>query len=435
MLGRDQLPRRSARDAPATLPRTHPVPRRGVSHALVVNAYAIGNHGDAAIVQGLIHSLREAGASHVTVAPRGWRTEQAAWHALGADGVVRPLISQHDAPAWARLHRIGLLAYVVLRMVWLALLARLGIHADAAARAYRDADVVVSAGGAYLGGPKVGINLVKAANIAFARSARRPMIIAPMTINPPGGGVRRLLRWALRGATVFVRDVPSRQRLARMGIGSTVVPDLAFRAPAVVAASSRSEPPRATGYLCWSPRSYRPDHDAWAERSALEEACVAAVTAVLRSTDLRVRFVPQVTASAEDDDRAAIDRLRSMLPPDVVDRVEACDPAPDVAGAVEQFASCEVLLASRLHASILAMASGVPSLSVAYEPKVAGVLSGIGLDNRVIAVDASVTADDIAARLLQLREPAESDRTREAGASTRGAFAPFDVALRKALAS
>ena len=145
-----------------------------MSHALLVNAYATGNHGDAAIVQGLIDVLREAGATHVSVAPRDWRDAAGAWRSLGADGVVRPLISQHDAPAWARLHRILTLGYVMTRLGWLMILARLGIHADAAARAYRDADVIVSVGGAYLGGPKAGINLVKTANLAFARSAETP---------------------------------------------------------------------------------------------------------------------------------------------------------------------------------------------------------------------------------------------------------------------
>ncbi len=405
-----------------------------MSHALVVDAYAIGNHGDAAIVQGLIQSLREAGATRVVVAPVGWRDQAAAWRGLGADAVVKPLISQHDAPGWAGRQKLLLLAYVATRLARLTVLARLGRYSDDAARAYRDADLVVAAGGAYLGGPKVGINLVKAANIAFARTAGRPMIVAPMTINPPRGRVRDLIRWALRGATTFVRDAPSRQRLATLGIDSAVAPDLAFRAPAVRSAGSPSPRP-ASGVLCWSPRSYRPDHDAWAERGAVEDACVGAVTAILRDSDLRLRFVPQVTARAEDDDRQAIERLRSRLPADLAGRIEACEPAEDVAGAVEQYASCEVLLASRLHASILAMASGVPSLAVAYEPKVAGVLASIGLEDRVVAVDGSVSADQIARRLLQLREPPASEATREALAGTRDGFAAFDAALRGALAS
>ena len=405
-----------------------------MSHALLVNAYATGNHGDAAIVQGLIDVLREAGATHVSVAPRDWRDAAGAWRSLGADGVVRPLISQHDAPAWARLHRILTLGYVMTRLGWLMILARLGIHADAAARAYRDADVIVSVGGAYLGGPKAGINLVKTANLAFARSARRPMIVAPMTINPPSDKVRTLLRWGLRGARVFVRDAPSRQLLGRIGIESTVVPDLAFRAPAVREAIS-APPAPARGVLCWSPRSYRPDHDAWDQREALEDTCVEAVADVLRRTDLRLRFIPQVTASADDDDRIAIERLRSRLPRELSDRVEVCEPAPDVSAAVEQYARCELLLASRLHASILAMASGVPGLSIAYEPKVSGVLGGIGLGDRVVAVDASVSATDLAERLLRLREPEGVDRTRQAVRVTNASFAPLVDALRTAMAS
>ena len=115
--------------------------------------------------------------------------------------------------------------------------------------------------------------------------------------------------------------------------------------------------------------------------------------------------------------------------------MEVCEPAPDVSAAVEQYARCELLLASRLHASILAMASGVPGLSIAYEPKVAGVLGGIGLGDRVVAVDASVSATDLAERLLRLREPEEVDRTRQAVRVTNASFAPLVDALRTAMAS
>ena len=50
--------------------------------ALVVNAYDAGNWGDAAIVEGLISSLRAVGFDHIAVAPVDWV------HAHGLDKTV-----------------------------------------------------------------------------------------------------------------------------------------------------------------------------------------------------------------------------------------------------------------------------------------------------------------------------------------------------------
>ena len=64
-----------------------------MSHALVVNAYSVGNWGDVAIVEGIVASLRGTGYERVTVAPVDWAEDRSGWIALGADDVVRPLVS------------------------------------------------------------------------------------------------------------------------------------------------------------------------------------------------------------------------------------------------------------------------------------------------------------------------------------------------------
>ena len=110
-----------------------------------------------------------------------------------------PLLSIHDAPGWARTQRLLLLVHVFGRIAR-SLAARVAPPlADDSMRAYARAEVVVSAGGAYLGGRKPGVNLVRGYNIAYGRVWGRPTIAAPMTINPPSRVVRLLLRNLLRG--------------------------------------------------------------------------------------------------------------------------------------------------------------------------------------------------------------------------------------------
>jgi colanic acid/amylovoran biosynthesis protein len=401
---------------------------------LIVNAYATRNHGDAAIIQGLIAILRDAGAAHVAVAARTWHSEEEAWRRLGADETVPPLAAIHDVPGWTRAARPLLLAYVC----WVLFRAALGSvirRPGPSARPYLDADLVVSAGGGYLGGPKAGINFVKVANIWFARSVRRPCVLAPMTISPPRGLVRPILRWGLQGARIFVRDAPSHAVMDGLGLRSQVAPDLAFRAPVVRAAMGRSADSATTshGVLCWAPRSYRPDQDAWEHRESLERRCIEAVSQVIASHDLRLRFIPQVSARDEDDDRGAIARLAAALPSEATARTEIAPAVDELDQAIGQFADCDVLLASRLHATILAAAVGVPSLSIAYEPKVTGVLGEIGLAERAVKPDDSWASAELAERLERLLEPGERDRSMRAIADAAEGFEALEAAFRRAL--
>ena len=414
-----------------------------MTHALIVNAYSVGNRGDAAIVQGLIDTLRAAGATSVAVAARGWQADGDAWRELGADDVVPPLFATYDLPAWVRRLRPLRLAYLGGRWLRFVLAARGLVPGNPASDSYRRARVVVTVGGAYLGGPRLILNLAKAMNIAYARAARRALVIGPMTINPPSGAVARVLRWAFTDASVYVRDDASRALLRSMRVDSVVVPDLAFRAGALRAArqatstidgaSQGAQAPER--YLCCAPRSFRPTHDAWERRDEIDELLAEAMAGAMRATGLRLRFVSQVQATEADDDARAVARLRDRLPDDLREMVETAGPAGSLDEAVSQYAACDVLLASRLHASLMAMATGVPALVVGYEPKVRGVMSGLGLEGRVIDPVQPGSGEQLVERLLALRTPAERDRTLAAVAAADGKFAPLDTELRRLLSA
>jgi polysaccharide pyruvyl transferase WcaK-like protein len=397
---------------------------------LIVNAYSVRNRGDAAIVRGLIATLRQLGTDRIAVAPRGWGQDTEEWLALGADSVVAPLLSIHDAPAWARTRRVLLLAHVIGRIAR-SLAARVAPPlADDSMRAYARAGVVVSAGGAYLGGRKPGVNLVRGYNIAYGRIWGRPTIAAPMTINPPSRVVRPLLRNLLRGVPIFARDHETIDRATELGLTATFAPDLVFRA-----ARTRA-PHQPSGIVAWAPRGYRPDQDAWAARDRLEANQVAAVTDLLRTdAALRLEFVPQVDVEDIDDDRVTIARLERQLWPEFDGRVSVLTPPASIEDTIDAYGRYDAVLTSRLHAALLALLSGTPSLVVGYEPKVSGVLATLGLDDRVIPPDGSWGAAEIASGLRRLmRDPGELDATRAATRDVEAQYASFDDLLRRKLA-
>jgi polysaccharide pyruvyl transferase WcaK-like protein len=411
-----------------TVPDSTP-DRGGGPRALIVNAYAMGNRGDAAIVEGIVDSVRRAGFATVTVAPVDWR-DPTPWISLGIDEVVPPLISLLDAPSWARRMKPAMLGYAVAVM----LRSRLS-SGGSAIRAYRRADLVVSAGGAYLGGSKPGINLVKLGNVRAGVDAGRPTVMAPITVNPSSRIVRSLIRWGCGAVRLFVRDEPSRQELAAIGLSSEIVPDMALRAPSLVRRAGRTSTPRApTGIIGWAPRGYRADHRRWGQPSAAEETVVAAMERLLSETTLRLRFIAHVRAGSDDDDRQTVDRLASRLVTRFGTRIDVADEVSSLDEALDRYADLDLLVTSRMHAGIFAMSTGTPALAIGYEPKVHGVMDGLGLADRVVAASDRVTVDEVVDQVKRLLDPGERERTAEAFRLAQSRFALFDACLEAAAA-
>lgn len=396
-----------------------------MSRALVVNAYAMGNWGDAAIVEGLLASLRRAGFGTIAVAPVDWRND-APWRRLGADEVVPPLISLIDAPEWIRRSKPLVLGYAAARMGRSVMPARL---AGGAAHAYRDADLVVSAGGAYLGGSKPGVNFVKLGNIRAGVLAGRPTALAPVTINPSSRLVRLLLHWGIRGVCAFVRDAPSQDQLDAVGVRGRLVPDLALRAPSLARASRLTDTSwvaRAT--IGWAPRSYRRDHAAWGQSEAAEATLVAAVRQILAETNVSVRLIAHVRARSDDDDYSAVLRIAGELR-EYAERVVISPDPTNLDEAVARYADLDVLLTSRMHAAIFAMAVGTPALAIGYEPKVAGVMADLGLPERVLPASDRLSVRDVADLIGTLCRPPERERTWNAFRNAQDRFEAFDEYL------
>jgi polysaccharide pyruvyl transferase WcaK-like protein len=404
-----------------------------MARALIVNAYATGNWGDAAIVESMVESLRASGFDSIAIAPVDWRTGADLWQRMGIDDVVPPIASFFDVPQVIRRVRPAMLTYTLARY----LRHRVARAAqDPAMRAYRQADLVCSAGGGYLGGSRAGPNLIKLINIRAGTDIGRPTIVAPVTVNPHGGSVGRVLRWGLQGATTFVRDRPSLAELANLGVPATLVPDLALRAPSLRRVAAESDPARpATDTIGWAPRGYRAEHQAWGSPDNVQRRTLEAVRRILAGSGKRLRFVPHVRAEGRDDDLEAIEGLLTEFGPEESARIEVASHPTTIESAVRQYASLDVLVTSRMHAAIFAMAAGTPAMTIGYEPKVAGVMSEVGLSERVVRVDTDPSVDDLVALVDRLGQPAERAATVAAYRDVQDRFEPFHRSLAQARAA
>lgn len=399
---------------------------------LVVNAYSL-NRGDAAILDGLIATLRACGANHVTVAVPDASGEIDLALALGADETAPMVVDPLVAPRWMRATYPTLAVWVVASIALAALTALVAPRSRRAIRAYRDAQLVVATGGGYLGGRRPGSNLLSVFPIALARLLGKPTIVAPVTVNPMSPIVGRLLGAGLRRARVFARDLPTIGRLSELGIPATLASDLAFRSPSLARAGARPRPRHEGLVVAWAPRQFGPDHDAYRDRAAIEERTVVALSALVRKRAAHIMPLCQSNASGLEDDRIVIDRIVGGLPEDLRSSVEMLARADEIEEAVGQFARADVLLSWRMHPGIMALFAGTPSLVVGYESKVRGVFELLGLADWVIDPEAMPAGPELATRLASLATDAERGRIGPALERAQAGFAELDATLRSLL--
>ena len=118
----------------------------------------------------------------------------------------------------------------------------------------------------------------------------------------------------------------------------------------------------------------------------------------------------QMSPDQPDDDAIVIDQIRERLGP----RREL--PAvlawrPELPGLmVTVLQQVHAVVAVRLHGAILAMLAGKPAMTVAYEPKVQGIMDAVGLSEHVMPVEGFDGATCAEVVLKWLQRPDEINR-------------------------
>ncbi|HEX6134007.1 MAG TPA: polysaccharide pyruvyl transferase family protein [Longimicrobiales bacterium] len=341
----------------------------------IINTVAC-NGGDAAILAAIADQLRgtfpravlTAYDSQPDAAARyhGWiRFDAGAYHAARGSG------------AWPR--RIRWLAGAALRGAGRRRAAALIVHRDDVRRLSRMARsrIVISTGGTYL----VETYALKPRFFEFlsVRLLGRPLVLYTQTLGPfrtalNRWGMRRVLLWSRR---VFVRDAASRRIALGLGADAAltfVVPDVVFGAapqggPDRLRTASIGTRPR----IAVSVRELKPfaPHSP-AARGEYETAMAALVSHLVRARGARVEFLSTCQGIAEYryDDSIVAERIVIRLPADVraaVGIIGGHHPAREL---MSRFAGYDAVIATRMHAAIMALAAGTPVLPVPYERKI-----------------------------------------------------------------
>lgn len=253
---------------------------------------------------------------------------------------------------------------------------------------YRAADLVVSAGGTYLVGhyrltPRIFDFLVVLA-------LGRPLVLFTQSIGPlpRRGRDRLLLRFSLRrAALIMVRDDRSRRELAGIGVAGEFVvqcPDAVFALAGsgpVARDLRRRNPPRiAVSVRDWPFIQGKRDGGEDAMNRYLD-AVAGFVRSAVEVDGAQVTLISTCQGIPEywtDDSRTASGVL-ARLSPHVRANVELDGTFRQTEALIERLRQFDLVVATRMHAAILALCAGVPVVPIAYEFKTRELFDALGV--------------------------------------------------------
>lgn len=347
---------------------------------LVADVWSVYNAGDRAILEGLLDGLRAQypGASIAVCAhfPDG---------CAGIAGIeVVPDVLAFDEAAWR---------------AQLAHVDGTDARLDALKRAYAGADLVVSTGGYFLnatpGNAFTSVFLSRLLHYGWALDAGVPVAVLGQSIGPIEGAALQAAARATfaRIPAIAARDAASFSYLQRTGLAphAVLTGDFAVDlepAPAaeVDAVRRRLDIPRdALGisvrdYPGTPPHAFR-DVARVADRAVREFG----VPVLLIGTTIPPEDAPEVRRrerSLGNDDSIALLDVYSRMTEKAHARVCIESLPPRLLKGV--LGTCRAFLGTRMHASILASTSGVPTAGIAYEYKVRGWFERLGLHELVV---------------------------------------------------
>lgn len=369
--------------------------------AVIVNAYAYRNAGDAAIMLSTAELMRDLGATSVGISSR--YSDAAAYQDFGIEVLPEFIPFAERAPGTSAAVRAAkAIAWLVLACVVIALndasrrLARVVGGALFPRVRNLPHQTLVIAGGGYMYSSKRRMNLslwhslvtVRFAQVFIPKTVMMPQSIGPIT----GRFDATLVRWALRSTSVVVRETTSLEQSSHApSIGRVrVVNDVAF-----YGFGSRVRPVAAIDsdvvrivVMDWT---WSTSVTAAAFENYVRE--VATVADALTAEGFRVVLGGHSSIPEHGQDDIDVARRIAGKTTHTIEVDSNCD----VGHLLEVYAQTKLVIGTRLHACIMALSVGTPAIALAYQQKTLGVYGRIGLGDYAYKVD-SLTAQDILAR-------------------------------------
>lgn len=370
-----------------------------MARVLITNAYSARNRGDAAIILGMIESLRRTdvfGDAEIRVSTADHPADER-WYPVPVTPSFHSLKNAVSKNATVN-QLFFLLVLLPVSLVWAVLwrLTRIRLPLPGGmgelVRAYAWADLIVAAGGGYLytNSARRG-NVVLLLNLLcffYGVILGKPVVLYGQSIGPFAGDRQaRLVRRALAGVDLIeVREEISFRLVEEWGLETPVhtVADAAFllepQRPDEAVARVASEGELRIGM------TVRRWFSIPEEQAAYERTIERFVEWLVDRRNATVVFMPQVTFSeGRDDDRVIARKVAAAV--DRGDRVRVVEDELTAAEIKWLCAGMDIFVGTRMHSNIFALSSGVPTVAIAYQPKTVGIMSELGLGKWVVPIE------------------------------------------------
>ncbi len=239
----------------------------------------------------------------------------------------------------------------------------------------------------------------------LAALAGKPVALHGLGFGPLASPeARRIARIvASSAARVSVRDAASRDLLVSLGLPAESVTVSAD--PAFLVTPGGVRPEDVLIGMGIEPRgplvgvALRP----WSRAEAgWEDEVAAALDLFVERTGGSILFVPfEKSPWTDDDDFALASRLRRRL--ENADRAAVVSGLLAPADTAALMGGCDLVLAMRLHAAIFAVAGGVPTVALTYDPKVDALMARSGLSAYVVPLE-GLAGSALAAKMEAARD-------------------------------
>lgn len=231
--------------------------------------------------------------------------------------------------------------------------------------------------------------LMVLATVTFAkRIARKPVVMSNIGVGPlmtPRG--RQLAGWILRQVDVLsVRDRSSYDTCLRLGLDPArvqLVPDAVFANPPARFASAVRPVAASRGAPLRIALNLNFDIENPANWESFQRLLAETLTGLAEQRPLEIHTLPMQSHFKAMHDALVLEEFRARIPElDVV-----IHPVEDHREAAAVIAQCDLLLAERLHALVMAAILGKPFYALMYDVKVRELVDGLGMSAHAVDIN------------------------------------------------
>ena len=356
---------------------------------LLLGNYCSSNRGDAAILEGLIISLRQQWPD-AQFAMTSWFPQTAAhFHNIPS---FLPIIRTHWRPPFTAIREAAKLLAITKGPI--QVIDKVFSSQQETLNLYRSASLVISIGGGYLQAPYLGQLWGRMGEIALAHRFNVPVYIIGQSLGPFGQGLLKGFSKSVLDKCKYIcpREEISQDRLQRLPVLAPIraIPDTAFALDINDISDNGQDLLNAEG-LSWTGKTplISVSIRNWPylskdENHSFQSEIAQALDSISRQLGAQIIFISMCTnfgGYSTDDRYTAFEVWRRMERRSHA-HILVKEYDPYQIAAILKCADLHVGM--RLHSDILATIAGTPCIAIEYEQKTTGIMKQLKLLDYVI---------------------------------------------------